>query len=157
MVPQLTKLTFKRDDGATLVSIRGKTSGAFKGGGSFQWTAAVKGLALLMIRGVLADVTTSRTMSATLSGCGGTLASSLDYALSKEPAWMLDAFGTDIAGRCYLRRMILRTNSERRYPGPVTISLNHSVIKGESIEIFHENAPINTTESLLKLSEILVD
>lgn len=57
-------------------------------------------------------------------GDADTPAASLDYALSKEPNWLCDIFGMTRSGEMRARRLLYRTNTERKLPGPVRISLN---------------------------------
>ena len=63
-----------------------------------------------------------------LQGGTGSLAASLDYAISKEPNWLTEMFGVDVTGRPVASRIFKRSNSGRKLPGPVTIALNPSVI-----------------------------
>lgn len=112
-----------------LRSVRGKTSGAYKGAGSFQWTSAVKALTLLFLRAV------EDPNGIHLSGYGGSLAVSLDYALSKQPVWLCEMFGTDGVGHSIARRFISRTNPERKRPGPVSLSLNQNYLAASMIEV----------------------
>lgn len=80
--------------------------------------------------------------SATIEGDKDSLAASLDYALSKQPAWLNDMFGIGAAGDARLRDLIARTNSGRIRPGPVTLSLNSANIGPECIEIFLDGLPV---------------
>jgi hypothetical protein len=133
---QLTEVEFQENDSSQVRrSIRGKTGGAFRTAGSFQWTSAVRALGLLMAR------TSLDPQSAMIEGYGGSLAASLDYALSKQPVWLADMFGCDPKGTCLARRMILRTNPERKRPGPVVLAVNHVYLPGSSIEVFVNGAP----------------
>ena len=115
-------------------SVRGKSAGAYGGAGSFQWTSAVKGLSLLAVRAV------SKIQEPFISGSAGSLAASLDYAISKQPLWLTEMFGCDQAGVSLLRRMILRTNPERKRPGPVILSFNQKFMPLARIVIFSERA-----------------
>jgi hypothetical protein len=110
-------------------TIRGKTGGAYRQAGSFQWTSAVRALALLAVKAV------SVPEHPAIQGDGGSLASSLDYALSKQPEWLTESFGCDSGGITYARRFILRTNPNRKRPGPVVLALNVAYLPTSSIEI----------------------
>ena len=99
--------------------VRGKTSGAFIASGSFQWTAAVKAISILIIKGVLAK---EQCASPILSGGKGSLAASLDHALVKAPLLLLDMFGDDESGRPLLERFTSITNPGRKRPWQVSIS-----------------------------------
>ena len=90
---QLTEVSFKDGVSSELRrSVRGKSGGAYRSAGSFQWTSAVRGLAFLLVQTVLIPE------SAVLEGGAGTLAASLDYAISKQPMWLTEMFGCDQRG-----------------------------------------------------------
>jgi hypothetical protein len=154
--PQLSKSVVKRDDGTILICVRGKTSGAIRGAGSFQWTSAVQALSVLLLRTALIpnDAELGQP-TATLSGFGGSLASTLDYALSKQPSWTVEMLGVDGCGNSYLRRLLLRTNPERKYPGPVIVTVNPKIISGQAIEIWWDGQRLNTAEEKRKLANLL--
>jgi hypothetical protein len=116
-------------DAPARYSVRGKTAGAFKGAGSFQWTTAVRALSLSFLSAI------ENPLGIHLSGHAGSLAASLDYALSKQPIWLAEMFGVDTLGNCVARRFTYRTNSERKRPGPVSLSLNHSYLESAMIEV----------------------
>jgi hypothetical protein len=70
-----------------------------------------------------------------LAGARGSSIASLDYAISKQPCWLTDMFGTDSFGISLVRRLILRTNPERKRPGPVFLSLNTRYLDPSMIEV----------------------
>jgi hypothetical protein len=111
-------------------SIRGKQSETDPSVGTFQWTSAVRGLALLVVRKA------ARFEDSSISGLSGTVAASLDYAISKQPLWLTEMFGCDRLGTSLVRRMIFRTNPERKRPGPTTLSINDKYLPSESISVF---------------------
>jgi hypothetical protein len=130
-IGELIEVQFK--DGATneaRVSVRGKTSGPLRQAGSFQWTAAVKGLSLLILR------TCAGQEGMLLAGEKDSLASSLDYAISKQPIWLTEMFGCDSQGTSLAKRMILRTNPERKRPGPVVLGINQLFLRPSEISIY---------------------
>jgi hypothetical protein len=134
------------------VSVRGKSAGALKASGSFQWTAAVKALALLFLKISAAERSSSKQASDYLiEGLKGSLAASLDYALSKQPEWLREMFGLTGHGIVYARRLILRTNAERKRPGPVTLGLNTLVLKPTNIRIFNHGEELTSYEALAGL------
>lgn len=117
------------------VSVRGKTSGASGHGASFQWTSAVRALAVLCLRtSAMGD--SAYIGDCTLKGGAGTLASSLDYAIAKSPIWLMEMFGTHIRGDRFVRRLFKITNPNRKRPGPVVLSINHQLLSVSNIEIF---------------------
>jgi hypothetical protein len=126
-------------------SVRGKTGGAFRAAGSFQWTSAVKALALLVAK------TATGELQAILRGEANSLAASLDYAISKQPQWLAEMFGCDHNGICFARRLILRTNPERKRPGPVTLAINLAYLPWECILVYVDGKRA-TPEQLLELS-----
>lgn len=132
---ELTEVVF--NDGMinhARTSVRGKSSGPLRTAGSFQWTSAVRALALLAVR------TASNPSDALLRGLGNSLAASLDYAISKQPMWLTEMFGCDQQGISLARRLILRTNPERKRPGPVTLGINQSYLPASHITIFVNGA-----------------
>lgn len=148
---QLDQTAFIELDGMTeLRSVRGRTAGAFLRSGSFQWTSAVRALCLLAVKTVINPET------GLLEGAGGTLAASLDFAISKQPVWLLEMFGCDSQGVSHARRMMLRTNPERKRPGPVRVAINSSYLPAESIQIIINGQPADQ-ESLLALHNCLTD
>lgn len=128
---QLTEVLFRENSGEEYRrSIRGKTGGAFRFAGSFQWTSAVKALGLLVARAALSP------QNSAMQGHGGSLAASLDYAISKQPVWITEMFGCDQRGISFARRLVLRTNPERKRPGPVVLAVNHVYLPTSAIEVF---------------------
>lgn len=150
--PQLIETMFRRVDNDSLfVSIRGKTSGATRAAGSFQWTSAVKALAVLMLRSALAERDAAGKHIRYLAGRKASLASSLDYALSKQPCWLNEMFGVGNQGSAYARRLILRVNAERKRPGPVILGLNSNVLKPKNILVFWHEHLITSPDELSRL------
>lgn len=131
-------------------SIRGKTGGAYRQAGSFQWTSAVRALSLLALNAAI------DANDACIQGEGGSLAASLDYALSKQPEWLTDLFGCDHHGITYARRIILRTNPERKRPGPVVLALNTVYLPASAIEV-RIGGHVATSDELVALRDTLVE
>jgi hypothetical protein len=86
-----------------------------------------------------------------MSGGLGSPAASLDYALTKQPRWMCEMFGTDSGGNAFAQRLFLRTNSNRKRPGPVIISLNQRCLATSDLSIFWGDQKIDSCEELQKL------
>jgi hypothetical protein len=124
-------------------SIRGKSGGAYRSAGSFQWTSAVKGLALLAVRAI------SELEDPVIRGCDGSLAASLDYAISKQPMWLTEMFGCDQSGISLIRRMVLRTNPERKRPGTTVLLLNERFMPMAAISIFSDGGPCSREELIV--------
>jgi hypothetical protein len=148
---QLTEVSFKDGVSSELRrSVRGKSGGAYRSAGSFQWTSAVRGLAFLLVQTALIPE------SAVLEGSGGSLAASLDYAISKQPMWLTEMFGSDQRGICMIRRMILRTNAERKRPGPTVLAVNQRYLPVEAMSIY-SNGKQCSREELAILGSLLMD
>jgi hypothetical protein len=153
--PQLSKTVVKRDDGEIHICVRGKTAGAIRGAGSFQWTSAVQALSVLLLKTAIFPNDEPGQPTAILSGFGGSLASTLDYALSKQPIWTVEMLGVDGCGNSYLRRLILRTNPERKYPGPVIVTVNPRAVSSQAIEIWWDGRRLDTLEKKMRLASLL--
>jgi hypothetical protein len=129
--------------GNSLRCIRGKTSGAFIGYGTFQWTTAVAALSLLFVRTKLFG----GEIESCLSGDRGSLACSLDDSLSKETGWLSEMFGANAFGRLNARFLLLRTNSGLKRNGPVTIAINPKMLTSDSITIiYNERELVNAAD-----------
>ena len=148
---QLSKTHFKRDNGKSFTAIRGKTAGAIQGAGTFQWSSAVRALSVLMVRSTIAQFYPHNQNLTVLSGFAGSLAATLDYALSKQPTWTTDIFGVDSSANSYMRKLLLRTNPERKYPGPVSISLNSRLLSAQNIKIFLNDRMVVSENELRSL------
>lgn len=141
-----------------LVTCRGKVAGAFSGYGTFQWSSAVRALSCLML---LSASWAKRSKAdidypPRLQGDKRSFASSLDYALGKQPNWLLDMFGVSARGQAYARRLILRSNPERRRAGPVTLSLNTNFLKPQNIQVFWDREEITSWQELESLADRIV-
>jgi hypothetical protein len=149
---QLTEIYFCDGiSGDVRRSIRGKSGGAYRSAGSFQWTAAVKGLALLVAR------TCEGTVEPVLRGGAGSLAASLDYAISKQPMWLTEIFGCDQNGICLVRRMMLRTNPERKRPGPTVLSINERFLPQSCISIFSDGVRCSREELMVLIAALSLE
>jgi hypothetical protein len=114
---------------------------------AFTWSGAVKGfVALLLLQSKTSGV-------ATLAGERGSLAAALDSAISKQPMWLCDLFGTEANGDARAKRILLRENPERKRPGPVRISFHSKFLTPEDISIFVDDTKCDTQESRTALCE----
>lgn len=137
------------------VSVRGKTSGAYIDAFSFQWTSALRGLVVLLLYEKAANGAGSDSIclrEPLLKGGQKSLAASLDFALAKQPVWILDTFGIDEKGRSLLRRLLLRTNPERKRGGEVFISLNRHQLCPADVEVYVNDGLVESSEELRLLS-----
>lgn len=137
-----------RPSGATdpLVSIRGKTAGAYTRCGSFQWTSGVRAVCAAFLRYTLSEA--SARVDYCLIGTKGSLAASLDYALSKGPAWIGEMFGATPGGGLYGKRLFRITNPNRKRPGPVALSVNKNLIAGGDVQVYWNNRRVTDASDL---------
>lgn len=143
---ELVRVDCSTENGASLTSIRGKTAGAYQGVGTFQWSSAVRAVACLFLKAQIND--DSLRIEPMLSGEAKSLAASLDYALSKQPAWLLDMFGVSSGGKARAKRLFSVTNPNRKRSGPVEISLNARVCPKGSITIILDGKVVDSKEEL---------
>jgi hypothetical protein len=154
---QLERTSFKLTSDLEFLAVRGKTAGAYKCSGSFQWTPAVKAVSVLFLHALAHSFENSDTATPTISGKRGSLASSLDYCIDKEPQWLCDMFGLDESGKSNLRRLIFRSNPGGKRSGPVSITLNESAMPSENIQVLVDSIPIHDREFLNNIIAKLSD
>jgi len=135
-------------------AIRGKTSGAFSSCATFQWTAAVQALTLLLIKAAIREKTGCHTYEPLLEGGKGSIASSLDAALYKQNSW-LELFGATATGDLLSRRIVNRTNPGRKRFGPVMISLNERLLPASAITIYIDDRPVHDVSTLTRCVEAI--
>ena len=130
--------------------VRGKTEGPLVSSGTFQWTRAVRAACTLFVLHKLSgnpDLKKTSRDEFLLAGEANSLAASLDYALSKQPLWLLDMFGVDSAGRTLTMRLFNRINPSRKRVGPVIIGVRDGVLGAGAVSIqFNEREIIDTQE-----------
>lgn len=145
---ELEQTVFRASSDMEFVAVRGKTSGAYGCTGSFQWTPGVKAVCVFFLQALGRSRAGCNNSAPIISGGRGSLASSFDYAINKEPQWLCDMFGLDAAGKTNLRRLIFRSNTNIKRPGPVSLSLNHSALAPEDITVLLDSTPVDCVESL---------
>lgn len=140
------------------ITVRGKTAGAFRNAGTFQWTSAVRGLCVLFARAKMAFIAGEEMTQGHIWGHRTSLAASLDYAITKQPVWIRDMFGTDANGATLAQRLISRTNPNRKRPGPVILALNERALAAAAISIVWDGRLVQSTETfralLLNLGDV---
>ena len=129
------------------LSVRGKTTGVYADAFTFQWTLAVRALCELFVASALA----ADGEQAKLVGGAGTSAATLDYAVSKQPLWIVEMFGTDSLGRALIQRLLKRTNPERKRGGDVILSLHSNNISPRCIRIFLDRTELRARDQLATL------
>jgi hypothetical protein len=152
---QLEKTVFRLRAEIEFIAVRGKTSGAYKCSGSFQWTPAVRAVSVFFVQALARSFEEVDSTEPTISGRRGSLASSLDYAIDKEPQWLCDMFGLDEAGKTNLRRLIFRSNPGGKRPGPVSLGLNESALPTQNITVLLNSIPVRDKVFLDRIIEIL--
>lgn len=138
-----------------LLAVRGKTSGAYRNAGSFHFSAAVRALCILCVKSVLAYKSPPSPTLPIILGFRGSLVASLDYALTKQPGWLIDMFGCDTSGRPMGQRLLCRTNSHLKRPGPVAIGLNAHALSAENIYVFWNGQRVEDEQTLRQLLSLL--
>jgi hypothetical protein len=137
-------------------AVRGSVSISALNETTFHWSAAVHALSILA-------VTTARSFHSgqykhsfpVLAGEKNSPAASLDYAISKAPAWVEEMFGSDRCGVPLIRRVILRKNPERKRPGPVVLFFCSSGADDSALEIAIDGEPVTDPSALGDLQEAL--
>ena len=130
--------------------MRGKTAGAYTNAGSFHFSSAVRALCVLCLKSVILYKSSSDELPI-LVGEKGSLAASLDYALTKQPLWIQEMFGYDAAGKSLGQRLFNRTNSHRKRPGPVVIKVNEKALPISNIHIFLNETRVEDISALKSL------
>src|SRR5690348_17113655 len=117
--PQLLKSSFEHPlIQQQIVSVRGKSEGAYSKRHSFQWTPAVRALCVLLVRTKVFSIENSNAgVPALQTNARGSI-SALDYAIGRHAAWIADMFGVDQHGHLIAQRIFKRSNPERKRPGP---------------------------------------
>jgi hypothetical protein len=124
------------------IAIRGKTPGALTSARTFQWTSAVRGLCVLIVKSVLAHRSQADETARHLVGGRGSLAASLDYAITKQPRWIREIFGDDARDRPFAQSLVVRSNPNRKRPGPVILALNEETLPAGYIELTWNGRPV---------------
>jgi hypothetical protein len=151
---QLISSVFTPASNAPALScVRGKSAGAFQGYGSFQWTKAVQGVAALAVKTVLSFH--SEQYSPFLQGERGSHAAALDFAMSKQPVWLLDMFGVQIDGRPLAQSLFRRTNTNLKRPGPVVIAINQRYLPAQSIQLWWNQKLLTDVSQLVQLAQAI--
>ena len=117
--------------------------------GTFGWSSAVRALCVFFLNTRLIEDQGEKPVI--LQGGKGSLAASLDYAISKTPAWLCEMFACDQDGRSLLRRIIAISNTNLKRQGPVVLRLNEKFLSPGQIRIFREDQEITTPQELRRI------
>ena len=141
----------------SFVCARGSTTASTKG--VFKWSRAVQALCHLVCEYKIFSLFDVGELNRKqfISGEAGSAAATLDYALSKQPLWMLDMFGTGERGDPLIRRLFIRENPERKRPGPVSIYVNPNVLPPSGVEVILDGREITKLEDFISLANAIHD
>jgi hypothetical protein len=118
---------------------RGKVAPTVCGVAPLPWTSAVKAFVQLAIQVALQRFVDgdneSDPFAFGLTGDKGSPCRSLDYAISKKPAWVMDLFGANADGCSHVGRFFWRRNPEGKRSGPSSVTLNTKMVSPESISV----------------------
>jgi HAD superfamily hydrolase (TIGR01509 family) len=154
--PELVQVEFSANDSSTLRTVRGQALLDTQHDGTFNWSGAVRALAILIVRAKVYSLDDTALPSRVLTGERGSPATSLDYAISKEPNWLLDMFGFDSKGSSLTKRLFRRVNSGGKRPGPVSVGLNDRFLDCSHISISLDGQIVTEVEELVRLESNLV-
>ena len=139
--------------------VRGRTASLLGGSSPLPWTSAVRAFVALALRAALAKEHPTSSLSDPfahgLSGGRGSHARSLDYAIAKKPAWILDLFGVSADDKPHVGRFFWRNNPEGKRGENVSVALNTKLFPASSIRFVVDNAPVSCPEALQKLLAII--
>ncbi len=140
-------------------SVRGKTSGAYADFGSFQWTSAVRALCELFLRFKISAQDREETphSSAIMAGGVGSAAASLNYAIQKQPQWLLDMFGVDGRGVPTLRRLVYCSNPSLKRVGGTAITVNPRIVNQTNLHFLINGKIIEDTQDLSSLKNLIAE
>jgi len=154
--PQLVKSEFFHpllDDGR--IAVRGKSPGGYPTEYSFQWSPGVQALSILILKNASSAVLRTTNMTNALVGRTGSPAVALDNALYKQPAWLIDMFGSDSRGSPLISRILKRSNPGMKRPEPTIVAIRSEVLVPSGISIFMDDHRINDENLLSQMAEII--
>ena len=147
--------------GSTRRLVRGKCPLTLREATSLPWTAGVKGFIRLCVktavRGAHPDSLECDFESHGIVGQRGSLARSLDSAISKKPAWFGDLFGYDASGAANIARFFWRMNPEAKRPGPVGVAINTKMLPPTAIKVFVDSVLVEESQALAEILDALAD
>lgn len=120
--------------------------------GSFTWSQGVQGLVDLFLAVKIAALDSRQ---GSILGERGSLAASLDFSIAKNGQWLADMFGVYSDGSLRARRILRRTNPERKRPGPVEIFINPAIISPSAVTIQLDGRTLENREDLQRIRGLL--
>lgn len=145
----LVETCFTASEGHHHRCLRGRSLGIIPGAGLFPWSSGVRAATALSLRHLLSEKAPG--IARYLEGTKGSLAASLDYALSKGPLWLSDMFGVASDERLFARTLFVVTNVNRKRVGPVTIRLNTFALSPSHIRVFVDRQEVTEVSTLLEI------
>jgi hypothetical protein len=133
----------------SLLSVRGKSTTGHYADATFQWTSALQALTILLLKSAALG------SDYLMSGLRASPAASLDFAISKQPRWLLEVFGADAQGISLIRRVVNRQNSNLKRPGPLCISINTSALSPSDITISVNGQDVRDWKKINELGDSL--
>lgn len=115
----------------------------------------MRGVCFLALKTVLSSLPEGASIQPYILGEKETLAASLDYAISKQPDWIVEVFGRDKVGHPFAKRLFSRTNAERKRAGPVVVAFNEHILSPENISIVLDGKMIRDFETLTRIANHL--
>ncbi len=134
------------------ISFNGDHRERGEGAGFFPWSRGVRAMSAVVVRAVVSSCVPG--VDPYVKGGRGSLAASLDGALSKEPHWLLDCFGVLDNGAPVSRRLFTRSNPGRKRMGPVAVALASRVPR-DNVALVLNGEPVDSQSALLRLLEVL--
>lgn len=150
---ELVRTRFVTVHGEVWECVRGKVSYTRPAAGTFQWTSAVHAFSILLLQEVARSFANEKSVPARLSGNSGSPASSLDYTIKKQPAWILEMFGWDKEGRGYCASVFSRDNPGQKRAGPVTISFSKQIREQVQFAVYCNGSELRDVECLQQLAK----
>jgi hypothetical protein len=150
--PALDSIHFRSPltQNVSISAYRGTQITVWGGEQCFRWTSAVCALSYLAVR--YREMNGPMSTFPILQGYGGSMAASLDYALSKRPAWLVDVFGVTSKGDPNALRLFQRRNGCRKRSGPVEIRFNPHILSAEDIQIHLDGRLLSETHEIQALA-----
>lgn len=143
---------FQNDETSTVLRCQRGTNTFRQGSGTFTWSQGVQALVQLFLEVKIASLDSRQ---GSILGERGSLAASLDYSVAKNGLWLADMFGVYSDGTLRARRILRRTNPERKRPGPVEIFLNTAIISPKEVIILCDGKSMETKDELVALQKLL--
>ena len=135
-----------------LVSLR--TTSVVPAHATFQWTAGVKSMCLFFLSAAAHLPAEGHDHEAALAGEAGSAAASLDYTMSKAPAWLVDMFGSRADGTLVFNSLVRRVNPNRKRPGPVKLFVGPGFVPSRDLICRLDGEPFDSSRLRLAVENL---